>query len=210
VLNTSQGATSTTSNGNQESANERVEHETNATDEDFSSKNLSEERSLPNRPVPRDEVPPLSDNNDTTRLWGEALRRLFEDKSKRKIMDKYKEIAVPELVNSGLAPNSASPPDQQRVEDWLKRSESPSSEGGEILDNVAKALSFAAQLLSPAAAMEPHVGLVYAGLCILMQVSVQLFGDHTSVPLLLVGFLIASILIFAYSQFSMLRNRYLS
>jgi hypothetical protein len=160
--------------------------------------------------VPRDEVPPLSDNNDTTRLWGEALRRLFEDKSKRKIMDKYKEIAVPELVNSGLAPNSASPPDQQRVEDWLKRSESPSSKGGEILDNVAKALSFAAQLLSPAAAMEPHVGLVYAGLCILMQVSVQLFGDHTSVPSLLIEFLIASILIFACSQFSMLRNRYLS
>jgi hypothetical protein len=187
VLKTSQGAT--TSNGNQESANERVEHETNTkddiaklqarpapsspvTDKDFSSKTLSEERSLPNRPVPRGQVPPLSDNNDTTRLWGEALRRLFEDKSKRKIMDKYKEIALPELDSSGLTPNSASPPDQQRVEDWLKRSESPSSKGGEILDNVAKALSFAAQLLSPAAAMEPHVGLVYAGLCILMQVSV--------------------------------------
>jgi hypothetical protein len=225
VLKTSQGAT--TSNDNQESANERVKHETNtkddiakpqarpapsspATDEDFGSKTLSEERSLPNRPVPRDQVPPLSDNNDTTRLWGEALRRLFEDKSKRKIMDKYKEIALPELDNSGLAPNSASPPDQQRVEDWLKRSESPSSKGGEILDNVAKALSFAAQLLSPAAAMEPHVGLVYAGLCILMQVSVYLFGDHTSVPSLLVGFLITSILIFACSQFSTLWNRYLS
>jgi hypothetical protein len=53
VLNTSQGAT--TSNGNQEPANERVEHKTNttddiaklqarpATDEDFSLKPLSEE-----------------------------------------------------------------------------------------------------------------------------------------------------------------------
>jgi hypothetical protein len=61
--------------------------------------------------VPRGEAPPLSDNNDTTRLWGEALRRLFKDKSKRKIMDKCKEIAMPELVNSGLAPNSALPPD---------------------------------------------------------------------------------------------------
>ena len=226
VLNTSHGAA--TSNGNQESANERDEHKTNATDhiakpqtrptpsspaadENFSSKNFSEKRTLPSRPVTRDEAP-LSDKNDTTRLWGEALRRLFEDKSKQKIMDKYKEIAVPELVNSGLAPNSASPPDQQRVEDWLKRSESssPTSKGGEVLGNVAKALSFAAQLLSPAAAMEPHVGLVYAGLCVLMQVCAQLFGNYTSVPSLLVRFLIAFILIFACSQSSMLRNRYLS
>ena len=206
MLNTSQGAA--TSNGNQESANERAEHETNATDENFSSKHFSEKRTLPNRPVPRDEAP-LSDKNDTSRLWGEALRRLFEDKSKQKIIDKYKEIAIPELVNSGLAPNSASPPDQQRVEDWLKRSES-SPTGGEILGNVAKALSFAAQLLSPAAAMEPHAGLVYAGLCVLMQVCAQLFGDYTSVPSLLVRFLIAFILIFACSQSSMLRNRYLS
>jgi hypothetical protein len=225
VLNTSQGAA--TSNGNQESANERDEHKRNATDhiakpqtrptpsfpeadENFSSKNFSEKRTLPNRPVPRDEAP-LSDQNDTTRLWREALRRLLEDKSKQKIMDKYKEIADPELVNNGLAPSSASPPDQQRVEDWLKRSESsPSSKGGEILGNVAKALSFAAQLLSPAAAVEPHVGLVYAGLCVLMQVCAQLFGDHTSVPSLLIRLLIASILMFACSQFSMLRNRYLS
>lgn len=216
--NASQGAT--TSNGNQESANERVEHETNPTDDiaepharsalsspaagvDFSSKNFSEERSLPNRSVPRDEVPTVSG------LWIEALHRLQEDKSKRNIMDKYDEIAMPEPINSGLAPNSASPPDQQRVEDWLKNSEFPSSKGGEILDNVAKAFSFATQLLSPAAAMEPHVGLVYAGLCILMQVSLQFSGDRTCLPSFLMEFLIVSILIVAYSQFSMSRNRYL-
>jgi hypothetical protein len=185
VLNTSQ--TAATSNGNQEAANERFRSETNATDDitgsqarsapyspaagkDFSSKNFTEERPS----IPPEETPAASDYNVTTRLWKKALDRLSEDKSKKKILDKYKEIAMPELVNSGLAPNKASPPDMQRVEDWLKKSDSPSLKGGEVLDNVAKALSCAAQFLSPAA-IEPHIGLVYAGLCILMQVSVQLF-----------------------------------
>jgi hypothetical protein len=185
VLNTSQ--TAATSNGNQEVANERFRSETNATDDitgsqarsapyspaagkDFSSKNFTEEQSS----IPPEEAPAASDYNVTTRLWKKALDRLSEDKSKKKILDKYKEIAMPQLVNSGLAPNKASPPDMQRVEDWLKKSDSPSLKGGEVLDNVAKALSCAAQFLSPAA-IEPHIGLVYAGLCILMQVSVQLF-----------------------------------
>src|SRR5271170_5285938 len=191
VLNTSQIAA--TSNGNQEAANERFRPETNATDDitgsqarsapyspaagkDFSSKNFTEERSSPDSSIPPEEAPAASDYNVTTRLWKQALDRLSEDKSKKRILDKYKEIAMPELVNSGLAPNKASPPDMQRVEDWLKKSDSPSLKGGEVLDNVAKALSCVAQFLSPAA-IEPHIGLVYAGLCILMQVSVQLFWE---------------------------------
>jgi hypothetical protein len=149
--------------------------------EDFGSKNLTEERSLPNPSIPLEEALAASDNNVTTRLWEIALNRLSNDKSKQKILDKYKELAMQELVNSGLAPNRASPPDLQRVEDWLKKSESPSSKGGEILDNVAKALSFAAQVLAPAA-IEPHIGLVYAGLCILTQVGVQIFWDYTFAP----------------------------
>ena len=184
MLNTSQ--TAATSNGSQEVANERFRSETNAADDitgsqarsapyspaagkDFSSKNFTEERSS----VPPEEAPSASDYNVTTRLWKKALDRLSEDKSKKRILDKYKEIAMPKLVNSGLAPNKASPPDMQRVEDWLKKSDSHSLKGGEVLDNVAKALSCAAQFLSPAA-IEPHIGLVYAGLCILMQVSVTI------------------------------------
>src|SRR5579862_6226375 len=115
--------------------------------------------------------------SESSTLWERALHDLSLDKDKQEMLDEYKKAAVSELIKCGLAAPESSALDiatLQRAESWLKAKgaeQTAGSRGRELAVNTAKAFSSVTQILSSSSSINPCVGLVCAGLCILTLVS---------------------------------------
>lgn len=127
------------------------------------------EEPKPKRPVltgsePPQKTPAASDLDSASSLLKTACRNLSEDKE---VLHKYGKVVLPKLKEEGFVDDDNSSLDIEQTAELLKlRAKSP--KGKEVLNNVAKALSFSLQLLSPAASIEPHIALVCTGLSIIM------------------------------------------